>query len=134
MLGQGQGKKLTEAARLLARRELYIPGQEDDEQNDQVDEALAAFGLVADRSGAAQPADDEFALWPEALPVFNLFQACSTQWRHGPMGPTGFDYMGIRCSPAFRRLARDQRESVFEDLCIMERAWLDAVAQRNNGS
>lgn len=134
LLGQGQGGKLTEAARLLARRDLYIPGQDDDEEPDTtVRDALAAFGLVAEDAGPITAPEEVFVLWPECLPAFNLFQACATQWRHGPSGPTGLDYAGVRCTAAFRRIPRADREAVFEDVCTMERAWLIAMSQRNSG-
>lgn len=66
----------------------------------------------------------EFHLRPECLPVLGLWGEVQTQWRSGFSGPTGLDYAGVRASPAFRRLPRDEREDLFADLCVMERAWL----------
>lgn len=66
----------------------------------------------------------QWVLWVEHEPAYHLFQSMGTQWRYGTNGPTGLDYAGVRASPQFRRLARDQRELVFEDVCIVERAWL----------
>lgn len=65
-----------------------------------------------------------FELWPEHLPALQLFRAVETQFRWSDGQPTGLDYTGVRASPAFRRLPRDKREDVFEDVCAMERAWI----------
>jgi len=72
---------------------------------------------------AAQPAAT-FELWPEHLPALRLFRAVETQFRWCESQPTGLDYTGVRAAPAFRRLPRDTREDVFEDVCTMERAWI----------
>lgn len=62
----------------------------------------------------------------------DLFFGVQTQWRFasgGGMGggstvPTGLDYTAVRASPAFRRLPRATRESTFDEVCVMERAWV----------
>lgn len=118
-----------EAARLMACGDLH--GEEDAAADlAEVDEALAAFGLVADWSARGAPLVDTFCLWPENLPALNLFNDVQTQWKVGPLGPTGLDYPGVRASPAFNRIAPSEREQVFEGACVMERAYLAALTKR----
>ena len=109
----------------MARGELTA-GAEDVDTASNVDAALAAFGLVLEGD---RPADPVFNLWPENVPAFDLFQQVQTQWRIGFAGPTGLDYAGVRASPAFRRIRRRLRERTLDEICTMERAWLDAAAE-----
>lgn len=96
------------------------------DDTEELDQALAAFGLQ--REGPPpRAADAEFHLWPEHLDALRLWIGVQTQWRHGFDGPTGLDYAGVRASPAFRRLATIDRDRVFDELCVMERAALDAL-------
>lgn len=72
-----------------------------------------------------------FNLWPENLPALSLFNAVSSQWRTDFGQRTGLDYSGVRASPAFRRIRnRRKREAVFEDVCTIEQAWLEARAKQ----
>ncbi len=90
---------------------------------------LARLAALA-REGRIQPvAGEEFHLRPDCLPAFGLWTAVQTQWRHGFAGPTGLDYAGVRASPAYRRIPPQDRAEVFEDLCVMERAWLARRAE-----
>lgn len=109
----------------MARGELTA-GDEDGGESSHVDAALAAFGLVLEGSIPVAP---EFHLLPDNVPAFDLFQQVQTQWRIGFAGPTGLDYAGVRASPAFRRIRRRLRERTLDEICIMERAWLDAAAE-----
>jgi hypothetical protein len=104
----------------MARGELFTEADDGDRVSD-VDAALAAFGLVLE---SAVPEQDRFCLWPDNLTAFSLFADVQTQWRNGFSGPTGLDYLGVRASPAFRRIPRAEREAAFSDACVMERAWL----------
>ena len=64
------------------------------------------------------------------MDALTLWQGVQTQWRMvSEIGATGLDYTGVRASPAFRAfraLPREQRESVFADLCAVEAAALRA--------
>lgn len=129
MWRQGQGKKLAEAARLLARGELTSTDHDapPEDSDDQAASALAAFGLVAvdprgRELGHGRPI---FHLWPEHQAAFDLFLLCSTQWRHGAMGATGLDYAGIEALIRLRRLARPRHvPRLFAELQVLERATL----------
>ncbi len=61
------------------------------------------------------------------MDALTLWQGVQTQWRMvSEIGATGLEYEGVRASPAFRALPREQRESVFADLCAVEAAALRA--------
>lgn len=99
------------------------PGRGEDEPEAAINEALAAVGLVA-----TEPLelDDEFALWPENLPVFNFWQAVQTQWRTGGMGgATGLDYSGVQACMVFRGIRKKDQAALFAGLQVMERAALN---------
>ena len=106
--------------------------------------SLTAFGLRLDNaenaddaasasdSGEHAPAQpDAFEVWAENEVPLRLFLDCETQWRlvPGMSGGTwqGFDYAGVRAMLEVREVAH--RKAVFEDLMLMERAALGALAQ-----
>jgi len=123
-----------DAARLLARGELQTDPAEGEtaraRRHDELAASLAAFGLKLE-VGADGAADEPepFFLWPEHLPALELWAGVQTQWRAGAQGFTGLDYAGVRASPAFRRLAPRDRERVFGEVEVMERATLTAWAE-----
>lgn len=127
---KGQGKKLTEAARLLARGELHVSHDDDaaEPQQDDLDDALAAFGLRLE--GATSQSERVFYLWPEHQAVLGLWFAVQTQWRVGPMGPTGLDYTAVEAAIRMGRHAPQRRvRERLAELQIMERAALAEWAQ-----
>lgn len=67
-------------------------------------------------------------LLPENVPVLRLWSAVQTQWAHGPMGPTGFQWHSLRSHPDVRAIPSAEREPLLLGLAVMERAWL---AQRH---
>lgn len=105
----------------MARGQLRIES-DDDAQQTEVDAALAAVGLVASTPLAAE---ETFALWPENLPTYLLWQAVQTQWRTGGMGgATGLDYTGVQSCMALRGIRKKDRAQMFESLQAMENATL----------
>lgn len=64
----------------------------------------------------------------ENVPVLRLWGAVQTQWSHGPMGPTGFQWTSLRAHPDVRAVPSGEREHLLRGLAVMERAWL---AQRD---
>lgn len=128
-LGQGigrPGKKLEQVARFDALGQ--IEWKDAREQDDAVvDEALAAFGLVAIR--AAEKFEPLY-LWPENLPSWELFRAVSTQWVVGPGGPIGLNYQGVDVVMRKRRIKRADEARLFSDIQAMERATLNAWSER----
>ena len=45
--------------------------------------------------GATEAEEEDFYLLPENHKAWELFCACSTQWRVGMAGPTGLDYPAV---------------------------------------
>lgn len=125
----GQGKKLSDAARLLARGELTFGAGSEDADRTARDEALAAFGLVLEGE-AAVAQDPPFHLWPEHVPALELWGAVQTQWRHGFAGPVGLDYAGVEAALRLQSTPRSERGERFAELRIMERAALEEWARR----
>lgn len=121
---RSQGKKLARAAQLVARGELRIPRGSDAaaEPENEVEKALAAFGLQAD---APLDVEQEFALWPDCVEIFNFWAAVQTQWRIGDMrGATGLDYAGVESCMRMRRVPSRERDELLHWVQVMERAAL----------
>lgn len=76
--------------------------------------------------------DEEFEVWPENWPVFNLFFDVQTQWRVAMGGPIGLDYPAVFAT--MDRLYRDtgeaERDDLFRDLRVIERAALDEMGKK----
>jgi hypothetical protein len=128
-LPQGRGrqrKKLSEVARHAALGQL-VDDQAAQQEVSEVDAALAAFGLVA---AVTVDPPDELYLWPENVPTWNLFQALSTQWLVGMGGATGLNYQSVNIVMDHRRVARRDRQRVFEEIQAMERATLQAWSEK----
>lgn len=142
---RGQGKKLSRAAKLWASGQLDTDADHDADEDAQFDAALAALGLYADASGpadthaaSAQP-PDVCHIWPECVPLWNLWLELQTQWRVsaglGGSGRTGLDYAGVS---AWMRGARGLRGDALREAlrCVaaMERAalgeWARAARER----
>lgn len=97
-----------------------------------MDEALAAFGLVADpgESGGAPP-DDKCYLWPCNVPTFMLWQQVQTQWRIGMDGRSGLDYTAVNsCMREVLRIKPKDHTAMFRGVQAMEFAALDVWAEK----
>jgi hypothetical protein len=115
----------------MARGELVSEGEAQAEQTtEDRDAALAAFGLyIEDGAGPAQREPEPFYLWPECVPVFDLWGRMQSQWTVGFNGPTGLNYASVE---AWMRMARHplrRDPDAAEQLRLMERAALGAWAQ-----
>lgn len=104
-----QAGKLTAAARALYAREM-------------TDAELAEFGLA--RKDYAR---DDVELWPEHWTAFRIFAGISTQWRQGPSGPTGLDYMVVYKELERAGLQGEAHHETFAMLQVMERAALEEI-------
>lgn len=126
---RGEGKKLVQAARLQARGQLILHGADGSRRTEEeyVTEALAACGLYPEEP---LEVDEEFALWPECLPVFNFWNAVQTQWRVGMNGATGLDYQGVEACMSMRAIPKKERPELFALVQAMERAALDERSTR----
>ncbi len=117
---------------MLARGELDLHTHADPppESDDEAAAALAAFGLALD-DDLGRPREQVFRLWPEHVRTLEVWLACATQWRVGPLGATGLDYAGIEAMFRIRRLADEQdAPQLFHELQLMERATLNEWARQ----
>lgn len=137
MRRQGSAKKLTEAARLLARGELDLSDHDDDAAEDhELDTALAAFGLVLDRAATGGPRP--FFLLPDNLRPLQAWLQLQTQWmRVGMEGTaTGLNYAGVE---AYLRLSGHgsnprRRRRLLRSIQIMEQVTLAEWGERQRAS
>jgi hypothetical protein len=122
--GDGHPKKLTEAARLWAGGQ-FIAEKDHEKQTGHVTDALAAFGLRMQEGDTVLDDVQPFYLWPENVPSWELFLACSTQWREGFSGPEGLAYEGVHHVMRAMRVRSKHWRQRWEDLQAMEFAALD---------
>lgn len=129
--GSGRGK-LTRLAQLLAADEFVSEAPRSEQDAPAVEAPKRARGYAAKAAAirrARALAVDTFWLWPEHVPVLDLWTSVRTQWRYSEGERTGLDYVGVRASPVFRAIrGRRQREETFSGLVVMEHAW---IAERN---
>lgn len=132
----GQGKKLADAARLLARGELHFTSKGGGNEPDQdLVKTLAALGLEAEPAElAAFVEDPPFHLWPEHVPALDLWGRVQTQWRMGFDGATGLDYAGVEVVMRRHGVPRGERDERFAELQVMERAALAAWSEKRAAS
>ena len=71
-------------------------------------------------------------LWPENIPSVLFYLSCETQWRYAGMSnvPTGLDYAGVRAGMALQAIPAADRPGLFEDLQVLERAYLEVSNAR----
>lgn len=124
-------KKLAEAAALMALGQLRFPQADQEEltPEDEVTQALAAFGLQAEQPLVIE---ETFALWPECLPTFQFWQSLQTQWTQHPMGGLShLNYLGVQVCMDMAGIKKRDRKTLFSELQAMERAVLKAIAKQN---
>ncbi|MGY8903204.1 MAG: DUF1799 domain-containing protein [Burkholderiales bacterium] len=127
---RSQGKKLAQAARLLARGDLLNEQEaKQHASNQELDTALAAFGLFAEGPAASPAALPTFSLWPENLPLWQFWMQLQSQWRVGLQGPEGLDYAGV-WSVLNNTVRPRQRRRYFSAIQAMEFASLQGYAER----
>lgn len=117
-------KKLTEAARLLARGQLLISSEDEPEQStqDDVEQAFAAFGL---RPECSLDLEESYELWPENVESFKVWLAVQSQWHIVPgRGKTGLNYPGVEVCMRRHGLRGDRLNTMFSDVQRMEFAAL----------
>ncbi|HNB42708.1 MAG TPA: DUF1799 domain-containing protein [Burkholderiaceae bacterium] len=93
---------------------------------------MQGFAAVA-ASAAARAAvrAPEFHLWPEHVPVLELWGVVGTQWLYAGMGgATGLNYAGVEAAMRLHGVPRAERADRFAELRVMERAALAEWARR----
>lgn len=70
-------------------------------------------------------------MWPEHARAWVFFcESCSTQWRLGGMcGPTGLDYTAVLSVIQFEEADQEQARQLFEQIKLIERGALKAMAE-----
>ncbi len=63
-------------------------------------------------------AERTYGVWRENWPALELFLAVSTQWRMGPKGVIGLDYVAVRAVMDWLSI---DGATMFRDLQVMER-------------
>jgi hypothetical protein len=123
---RGSRKKLSEAARHLARGHLRFDDERAASPEVEIDRALALLGLYVE--GGISLDSDEFWLWPENEQAFLFWLSIQTQWQVGMAGPTGLNYQGVEICMRRRPVPPRERNQLFEQVQAMERAALDEWA------
>ena len=86
---------------------------------------LAAAGLTPD-----DVAPDPVEIWPETLPVYNLFASICTQWRVSAGGATGLDYNVLYHKMDRMKLSAEAYDFLESDIQVMEGAALQAMRSK----
>jgi hypothetical protein len=76
-------------------------------------------------------AGDDVEVWPENQRAYFLFAEIRTQWRVGPVGPTGLDYNTLFRKMDRMRLEPDEYDELEADIRTMEFAALEAMSARD---
>lgn len=107
----------------MARGDLHSQQEIDEQrqqQEDSLNEQFAALGIQPDGPVQADGDDEPFYLWPEHVDAYALFSTLSTQWRHGPDGPTGLDYAAVLAHMRALRVRRRDFDELYAAVRVME--------------
>lgn len=96
------------------------------EDREEVDKALAAFGLIAEGRQEPEPVE----MWPENELPAAIFGAMQTQWRYGMRGATGLDYAALPAVMDLAGVKKKHRADVFGSVQVIEREVLRLWAER----
>jgi len=77
--------------------------------------------------------NEEAEVWPENMPVINLFSAISTQWRTGGMGGgvSGLDYNVLFARMERMKLSEQDYEWMFNDIRAIESEALTIINRKD---
>lgn len=81
---------------------------------DDTPDDAAAFGIDLN----LPPEPEHFEVEPEAWPAVQMFLRCQTQWRSGPTGVIGLDYLALDL--AFRLYGAEDPATMLEDIQAIE--------------
>ena len=93
---------------------------------DQSADDAAAFGLDLGQP----PPPEHFEVEPDAWNAMQMFLRCQTQWRTGPNGVIGLDYLALDLM--FRLYGASDPATMLEDIQVVEGEIL-AIAQQEGG-
>lgn len=75
-------------------------------------------------------ANDIVEVWPDNWGASLLFVDLMTQWRMGMAGAIGLDYTAIPVVMDLRDVPAEERNSLFDDIRVMESAALEAMRSK----
>lgn len=75
----------------------------------------------------AEARDVDVEIWPESLTALNIFLKALTQWRTGPTGIIGLDYLAVNLIMDLDGVPREERGSILSDVACLERGYLQAM-------
>lgn len=116
----------------MARGRLRFPTAADacPKPDEEIADALAGFGLVMEADeDEDEPVEDEFFLWPENVPPFELWLSVQTQWVIGMNGPAGLNYAGVHACMSLQGVKKKKQAGYFAAIQSMESAMLDELSQ-----
>ena len=70
-------------------------------------------------------------LWPDNAEAFGVFSACATQWRTGPGGAIGLDYLAVKLVYDAYSKNPDTWPDVLESVRVMEDSALSEIRAKN---
>jgi len=77
-----------------------------------------------------QSQPDEFLLWDENHPAYNLFQQCQTQWNVTMSGVTGLNYPALQSVMAMTAVPIEKKPLLFEEIRFIESGFLSAISEQ----
>lgn len=83
--------------------------------------------------GATEAEEEDFYLLPENHKAWELFCACSTQWRVGMAGPTGLDYPAVESVMRMLYVKQKHQKDLLWRIQHLERGALAAWSDKANG-
>jgi len=91
---------------------------------------LAKFGIKENMQALfVDETDTSQSVFPENWLPLNVFLDLQTQWRVGMKGPLGLDYQAVKAALELMQIAVKEWPDLFQDIRILEAAWLDEAAQ-----
>lgn len=97
---------------------MYDPGPSDEE--------LFALGLL--REDVADTSTLE--VWPENWIPYKVFSEVSTQWRVGPGGRVGLDYLAVNWLMNLTKIKQKKRFEILKAIQVMEYSALKIMSKR----
>ena len=71
--------------------------------------------------------DVTLEIWPETLPAIRTFTKLLTQWRAGPSGIIGLDYLAVNLIMDYDNIPLNERGELLSDIACLERGYLQAM-------
>lgn len=71
--------------------------------------------------------DKAFEVWPENWPAIDLYMRNWTQWRYGPGGPSGLDYLVFFADLERQGVTGDEAEGIMAEIRMIEIGALEAI-------